>query len=235
LGWRLQLEQSVAYFTQSITSTTAVLHAPGAPTITTPNTGTYTDSQFEYYGKLGYTITPALTVLGAYHYLNVNYGTGSSPSHIGFLGLKYAMPYFAVQADANFSNISNSNVQQYNGQLSIYPLGNLNLYTISRVSVQSGDLQQTIFNQTLGFKVVKKLWMEASAGFGIMDNFLADDALYVYNAIDITKFKAGGTAFFPLNNHANLYLNYTFEQKQDYYLNNNFNQHSITAGLIWKF
>ncbi|MBE9666270.1 hypothetical protein [Mucilaginibacter boryungensis] len=236
LGWQLQLEQSVGYYNQSITSNNPIaIQIPGGPLVNQGGSATYSDSQFEYYGKLGLAVNSNLTVLGAYHYLNTSYGTTTYQNHVGLVGLKYWGYYFAVQADADFSSISNIVTQQYNGQLSIYPLGNLNLYTVSRLSVQSGDVQQTIFNQTLGFKVVNKLWLEANAGFGKMDNYLEADALYVYNSIDVTKFKAGGTAFFPLNKHAVVYLNYAFEQKQDFYLNNNYNQHSITGGFTWKF
>jgi hypothetical protein len=236
LGWKLQLDQSVAYYNQSITSNNPVaVQIPGGPLVNQGGTVTFSDSQFEYYAKLGYSVNSNLILLGAYHYLNTSYGTSSYQNHIGLIGLKYSAPYFALQADANFSSITNTNVQQYNGQLSVYPLGNLNLYTTSRISVQSGDVQQTIFNQTLGFKVIKQLWLETNAGFGKMDNYLEADALYVYNAIDITKFKAGGTAFFPLGGHAVIYLNYTFEKKQDFYLNTNYNQHSITGGFTWKF
>jgi hypothetical protein len=235
LGWHIQLDQSVAYYNQAITSTTAVTSASGAPAIATPITGTYTDSQIEYYAKLGYSLAHNLALLVAYHYLGTSYGTSTYQNHIGLIGLKYSAPYFALQADANLSTISNSNTQQYNGQLTIYPLGNLNLYTISRVSAQNGAIQQTIFTQTLGFKAVKQLWLEASGSFGRLDNFLDADALYVYNSIDITTFRAGASAFYPLGKHAVVFLNYTFEQKQDYYLNNNFNQNSITGGLTWKF
>jgi hypothetical protein len=235
LGWKLQLDQSVAYYNQSITSTENIAPDPATPTITTPVNTTFSNQQFEYYGKLGYTITNRLTLLGAYHYLNTSYGSFGFQSHIGLLGLKYSAPYFSLQADANYSNIINSRISQVNGQVTIYPLGNLNLYTISRVAVQSGDIQQTILNQAVGFKVAKQLWLEASATFGAMNNYLEADALYVYNAIDITKQKAGATIFYTLGKHAVVHLNYTFEQKQDYYLNNDYNQNSITGGLTWKF
>src|SRR5476651_613746 len=201
LGWNLQLDQSVAYYSQAITSTTAVTAAAGAPAIATPVIGTYTDSQIEYYVKLGYTLTDNLVLLGAYHYLGTSYGATTYQNHVGLVGLRYSAPYFSIQADANLSRISNSNTQQYNGQLSLYPLGNLNLYTVSKVSAQSGALQQTIFSQTLGFKAVKQLWLEASGSIGRLDDFLDADALYVYNSIDVTTFKAGGSAYYPLGNH----------------------------------
>lgn len=235
LGWKVQLEQSVAYFSQAITGTYTPTPNAGAPPIAASINSTYTDAQFEYYIKLGYAINSHLTLLGAYHYLNISYGQTGYQNHIGLVGLKYSSPYFTLQGDANFSNISSNNMQQYNGQVTIYPLGNLNLYTTTRASVQSGGARQTIINQTLGFKAAKKLWLEVNAGFGKMDNYLDADALYVYNAIDITKFKAGTTAFFPFGDHAVIYLNYTFEQKQDYYLNTDYNQNSITGGFTWKF
>lgn len=235
LGWKLTLDQSLAFYNQSITSTNAVTSAIGAPGIANANSATFTDSQFEYYGKLGFAVNSRLTVLGAYHYLNTSFGITGYQNHIGLIGLKYALPYVTLQSDANVATISNSNLQQYNGQITFYPMGNLNLYSISRVSAQSGDLHQTIFSQTLGFKVTKPFWLEANGTFGTMDNYLDTDALYVYNAIDITKLKACATSFFQLGQHAIIYINYAFEQKQDYYLNKNFNQNSITGGFTWKF
>jgi hypothetical protein len=235
LGWKVQLDQSVAYYNQTIKATIAVTPTAGAPSIATPVNATFTDSQIEYYAKLNYSIADNLALLGAYHYLGTSYGTSSYQNHVGLIGLRYSAPYFALQADANLGNVTNSKIQQYNGQLSFYPFGNLSLYSISRVSAQSGDFHQTIFTQTLGVKAIKQLWLEASGSFGTLDNFLDADALYVYNSIDVTSFKAGSTAFYSLGVHAVIYINYTFEQKQDHYLNNNFNQNSITGGFTWKF
>jgi tetratricopeptide (TPR) repeat protein len=236
LGWKLQLDQSVAYFSQSITNNT-VVPGNGFPGGGNNNifSNTYTDGQIEYYSKLTFSINKNLLLLGAYHYLNTSYGQTTYQNHIGLVGIKYSAPYFSVQADANATSIVNTNFQQYNGQLTLYPLGNLNLYTISRISAQSGGLSQTIFSQTLGFKVAKPMWLQLSGSFGRQDDYIDADALYVYNAIDVTKLKACATAFYTLGAHVVLYLNYTFEQKDDNYLNNNYNQHSITGGFTWKF
>jgi hypothetical protein len=230
----LQLDQSVAYFSQSITNSTGVTPTTGAPGIANIVKSTYTDGQFEYYARLGFTLSSKLTLLGAYHYLHINYGENNYSANITLIGLKYTAPYFTLQGDINTTDMTNNHVTQFNGQFAVYPFGNQNLYLISRGSFQS-DYSQVIFSQTLGFKVARPFWLQASGSFGKMDNYLEADALYVYNAIDITKFKAGATAFYTLGTHAVVYLNYTFEQKQDYYLNNNYNQNSITGGFTWKF
>ncbi|MFD0749933.1 hypothetical protein ACFQZS_07255 [Mucilaginibacter calamicampi] len=232
LGWRLQADQSLAYYNQSITSTTPTNGT--TPQITPTNT-TFANTQFEYYAKLGYSINCRLTLLGAYHYLNNSFGDVNFQNHVAMAGIKYAAPFFTLQGDANVSSITGARVTQFNVQLSTYPLGNLNFYTASRLSVQTGDIKQNIFTQLLGFKLSKQLWLEASGSFGAMNNYLEADALYVYSAIDVSQWKAGSTAFFALGQHAVLCLNYTFEQKLDYYLNNNYKQNSITGGLIWKF
>jgi tetratricopeptide (TPR) repeat protein len=234
LGWRVQLDEAVGYYNQSITVNSTVTPAGGAPAIANATATTFSDSQLEYYAKLSYSATNNLVLLGAYHYLNTSLGNTSYQNHVGLIGLRFSAPYFTLQADANISSISNTHVQQYNGALTVYPLGNLNLYSTTRVSAQSGAVQQTIVAETLGFKVTKHLWLEASGTFGKLDNYLDADALYVYNAIDVTQTKVGSTAFVPLG-HAIIYLNYTFEQKQDYYLNTNYNQNSITGGFTWKF
>jgi len=232
LGFRIQLDQSVAYFTQSISSNTPVF-IPGSTLAV--NSFTSNDSQLEYYAKLRFAVSNQISLIGAYHYMSTSFASTTNSSNIGLLGVKYSHPYFSLQADVNTAQVINTSFQQYNGELAIYPLGNLNLYTVSRGSVQANGLQQTVFSQTIGFKAAKKLWLEAAAGFGKMDNYLDNDALYVYNAIDITQNRAGGTAFYSFGRHIVAYLNYTYEKKQDYYLNTNYNQNSMTGGFTWKF
>lgn len=226
LGWRLQLDQSVAVFHQAIS----------VAGNTTAQGFSFNNDQFEYYARLGYTLTSNLTLMGAYHYLHTTFGTDSYQNHVELAGLKYAAPYFTLQADANFSRMNNSGLQQYNAELTVYPTGSLNLYTISRLSVQGGYLSSTIFNQRIGFKAFKKCWIEAGANFGRMDNYLEADALYVYNAVDVTTFKAGGTLFYQLGMHLLAYANYAFEDKENHYsTNTTYQQNSISGGLTWKF
>ncbi|PTQ98071.1 hypothetical protein C8P68_103231 [Mucilaginibacter yixingensis] len=226
LGWRLQLDQSVAVYHQAIT-------VAGNNDL---RDFSFNNDQFEYYARLGYTLTSNLTLLGAYHYLHTKFGTDSYQNHVELAGLKYAAPYFTLQADANFSKMSNSGLQQYNGELTVYPTGSLNLYTISRVSVQSGYLSSTIFNQRIGFKAFKRCWLEGSINVGRMDNYLEADALYVYNAVDVTTFKAGGTLYYQLGRHLLAYANYAFEDKENHYNTNaTYQQNSITGGLTWRF
>lgn len=237
LGWHVQMDQSLVYFYQSITipRNNNNDNNTGTVPLVQRADNVIADAQFEYYIKLMASIGSNWNIVSAYHYLNTSYGTDSYNSHVGLLGIRYLNPYFDLQADVNEAKIINKINQQYNATLKVYPLGNLNLYTISRISHQKQDVLQTVFSQTIGFKVVKNFWLEGAATFGKLDNYIDADALYIYNSIDITNFKGGATGFYQLNNHAMIYLNYTFEQKQETNQNISYNQNSITGGFTWKF
>jgi hypothetical protein len=223
LGYRLVLDESFAYFGQDI------YHRFFGNLVNSPI------KQLEYYGKLNYSASNALSFFGGYHYLNTKYSVGSYNNHIGIGGLKYAIGNTILQADANFGCISDTTFQQYNAQLSLYPKGNLNLYFISRASLLHQGVSKFVFSQTIGTKVFRNFWADANVTLGTLNNYLDADALYVYNAIDIATFKTGATVYYQLSGHVLLHLNYAFEQKKDFYKIEEYKQHSVTGGLTWKF
>lgn len=231
LSWRWQLEQSVAYFNQYITGSTVQI--PGAPLLATISSN---DQQLEYYGKVSYSLTENLQLMAAYHYLNTNYQTVTYTGNMGLFGIKYSGVRFTLQGDVNMGSLISKHTNQYNVSLMLYPAGNLNFYTISRGSyIDQNNTGTDVFSQIIGYKLLKNTWAETSGTFGDMNNYNDADGLYIYNAIDPTKLRLGETIFQPIGKHLQLQLNYTYEQKQDDTHSLNYNQHSITAGLLWKF
>ncbi|MDN5285223.1 MAG: hypothetical protein JWR38_1497 [Mucilaginibacter sp.] len=226
LSWRLQLEQSAIFFKQNI-------FRSGYKDIN--QTGS-TDKQFEYFAKATFALNKNINLLGSYHYLYTNYRSNTYNSNLGLFGVKYASRYLDIQGDINFGRLINKSLKQYNTKLDFYPLGNLNLYSISRGSVLNySSKNHLIYNQAIGFKVAKKTWLESSATFGNQDDYQDADGLYVYNSIDPTKFKCGETIFYQVTAHALLELNYIYEKKTDIYRSVNYNQSSVTFGISWKF
>ncbi len=193
-------------------------------------------NQKEYYNKTVVNINKQWQAIGAYHYLYTPFNNFIYNNHIGLIGVKYNSSFFALQADAIFGTMTDSSLQQYNGTLSIYPLGNLNVYSFSTASLSNRN-NQTAFNfkEVLGAKVAKFLWIEGNATFGKFSNFFENDALYVYNAIDKNLFKAGATAYITIGPKLIAQLGYTLEQRELFQSINTFNQHSITGGLSCKF
>jgi hypothetical protein len=227
LSWRLQLDQSFLFFTQRIFRSRF---------IDFKNQTGRTDRQAEYYAKARYLLVKNLTLLGAYHYLHTSYRSNINQSNLGLFGIKYDTRYVDLQGDINFGKLIDKTLKQYDAKLDFYPLGNLNLYTMSRASVLNlSGVNTFIYSQSVGFKVLDKTWLETAATFGNQDDYLDADGLYVYNAIDPTKFKCGENVFYQLGNHALLNLNYFYEKKTDVYRAVSYNQNSVTLGITWKF
>ncbi len=226
LSWRWQLEQSLAYYYQTIFRLSNSKN----------NSIDEADQQKEYYAKLSYAASAHFSILGAYHYVNTNFKTSVDNSNLGFIGARFTAPYFDLQVDMNFGNLDKKPIEQYNGKFTFYPTGNFNFYTISRVSDQHLNASDhIILSQAIGFKLIKNTWLESSVTIGNQDDYLDADGLYIYNAIDKTTFKCGETLFYQLSRHMQLQLNYVYEKKDDSYQSLNYDQNSITLGLIWKF
>ncbi|SEP05794.1 M48 family metallopeptidase [Mucilaginibacter sp. OK283] len=230
LSWRLQLDQSFMFFSQNIFR--SLFDDKDADKYLSGKT----DRQTEYFVRAQFGISPHVNVIGSYHYIYTTYRGSINNSNLGLLGIKYNGRFVDLQADVNFGRLINKTLKQYNTRLNFYPLGNLNLYTTSRASVLNlSGTNSFIYNQALGFKAFNKTWLETSVTFGNQDDYLDADGLYVYNSIDPTKFKCGETVFYQLNTHALLNLNYIYEKKTDIYRSVNYNQNSVTLGIIWKF
>ena len=222
LGYRLQLQQSLAYYTLDV-------NTPLSPT----NRVLYQRlQQPEYYAKFTYAATGNISLIGAYHFLSDKFPNTTLNTNVFLGGVKYSHPYFSIQANASSGNF-NTSYTQYDGILTFYPLGNLNLYSMSRISFGT----QTNFTQVIGAKLMKGVWLEGNSTFGTQNYLFDNDALYVKNDTDPNLFKGGGSLYTLLSPKCMLSINYTLEQRQK--LNNiptnNYFQHSINGGLTWKF
>ena len=225
---KLKLEQSASFYNQKFAFFTRKNLAE-EPVYNT-------NQQLAYYAKLSYPVTASISFIGAYHYLQNNYAGTIYQNHVALVGVKLSKPYYEVQGDADLSKMANANVNQYNLGLTVYPRGNLNLYTVSRLSLQDQLAHKYLmFTQIAGARVSKSTWLEANATLGRLNNYLEADAVYVYNSIDQTLFKTGATAFVSLNKHLLIHVNYAFERKENAYEPYRYSQNSITGGSTWKF
>ncbi len=230
IGWRLQLEQSVAYFNQDIFK----LYDSDDRHYTTSSN--LADQQKEYYAKLSFAVNQNIAIIGSYHYLNTKFDGTTNNNNLGLIGLKYNGTYVDAQADVNFGRLDAKPLEQYNAKLTYYPLGSFNLYAISRASIKELNSDRNfIFDQTLGFKLIKNTWLESSVTLGNLNDYLDADGLYIYNGIDNTTFKCGEAIYYQLNNNVQLRLNYSYEKKSDAYQSLKYDQNSVTVGIVWKF
>jgi len=216
LNYKLNLSTSFSYYNQPIHNDN--ISQPG------------------YYGKLTYTPFKKVSFIGAYHYMRSNLRQLVYQNNASLIGVKYANDGGNLQSDFILSQIGDEKTRQYNLRFLKYISGNLNFYSISRVSlVNVLSDNNLIFQQLFGVKPASKFWLEGVVTLGNQYNYAEADALYIYNGFDKTKFKAGANCYFLLKQHLLLGLSYTFERKSDNIFKFNYLQHSINGGITWNF
>ncbi|TVP98658.1 MAG: hypothetical protein EA359_17970 [Balneolaceae bacterium] len=170
---------------------------------------------------------------------------------VGFISLNRRFDSFNAGITSYAGNLNNATQFQQDVSLSVFPLGNPNLYAASVFSFQSENMtdntwrQKFIFNQTIGVKISQRIWAEASATFGDVLNFMSREGMIVNNDPDITKKQAGFRLYALLTNRMQVRLNTTFYDKESRFTategstglpeNISYSTHSISATVLWNF
>ncbi len=178
-------------------------------------------------------------------------------NYVGFLGLRKSFSLADIEISGSYAKLNNQTLIQPNLSLTLYPLGNLNLYYHTEFSYQIPKGMQNstteyyltdsrfIANNKVGIKL-SKLWLELSATFGEFQNFVEWSGSVIYNDIDITKQKYSANVIVPIKNaKINFYFRYAYSEHEgiaesynkdvNTYKKYTYNNHSIIGGLKWRF
>lgn len=223
LGHKLSVYQSIAFYNQLIQE----------PQLTSVTNNTAIDiRQREYYAKAEMALSGKLALLAGFHYLKTPFNNYVYNNNIGFGGLRYILPYVQLEGLVQVGSIRDSSYTQFDAVLTTYPLGNTKLYTISRASISS----DFAFTQVVGFSPLKRVWLEGHATLGTYYKMLNNDAMYLYDDIDMKKSRVGGGVYVTVGKKMVISANYTHDVKIRYGTANLLiNQQSITGGIQWNF
>jgi len=192
-------------------------------------------NDFQYYLKSELYLSSKLSLINALHYTRTNFDNFSYNSTIIHTGLKLTKPFADYKIEVNAGPLIDSLLTQIAFSSTYYPLGNLNFYGNSRISYQNRtNISQVNYYQMLGVKINSKAWLELHGTFGEINNLVDNEALYIYDALDVGKYRVGASLLLPLSNKFTLLTNYYYEQKKLYLQTTNYNLHSFSIGLSWK-
>lgn len=164
-------------------------------------------------------------------------------NYVASLGISYDYKAFNFYAYGSFSRINSLNQKSAGFSISWFPKGNLDIYSVSSLSVMQSEYwklggssgkgygagngissysKQTdnrlILNQKLGVKLQHKIWLEGSISFGDLDMYSDQNAFIVYNVADKIKQKAGLALICPINPRYELFLRYNRYLRQSSYI-----------------
>ncbi len=223
LGHQLHLENNIALYNQ-------IIQEPLFTAVT--NNTNIQIAQKEFVTKLVYTASEKYQLIAGFHYLHTPFNNFLYRNYIGSAGVKYMMNYVQVQGFFQAGRIRDSTYTQANAVISYFPKGNTNLYLVADLAVS----KEPTLSQTLGFRFNKKISLEGRITGGAYYNLLSNDALYVYDDIDLKKLRIGGSLYYMINKGCTFQCHYAFDRKELYQRTGiYFNQHSITGGIQWNF
>lgn len=224
IGYQLNLYQTYSSFSQS--------------------TDTTQTKQNEYFALIGWNPTAKTNVSLGYHYVGTTVKK-KSDSYIyrgNIIYGKISHKLNRIDISVSGANFNNDwiDTKQLGLHLGIGFSGANNIYLSSafyRILETGSDsitYGRYIFKQTAGILLFQRLWTEASVNFGNLNHFIDSNGMYIYNSLDPTTFRTGLSLFGYVSKPLTVYLNYTFDEKLVVSSNQQYNQHSITGGIIWK-
>jgi hypothetical protein len=107
-----------------------------------------------------------------------------------------------------------------------------------------------IFSQTIGLRILPKVWFEGFITYGDISNTNEKNAFIIYNIPDKIIYKLGANLILPVFKNIELSLRYNLYSKESYYITYNFDEEnnktdfktvytpyknkSIIGGIKWK-
>ncbi len=168
------------------------------------------------------------------------------------IGLDKYFKRVRVGVTAGFSSINEQKQIQGSFLASWFPLGNLNLYTVSALTsynvIPVADSQgRWVFSQEAGFRALPGLWIELRGTFGDMANYAGPRAYFIYNDTGVTTGLYGISLIAPFFDRGiELSLHYSYVESEssfvyyqpETYSGNNIietGHHQLSGGIKWIF
>ena len=217
-------------------------------------------SQQEYFASMDILCWKKLTLLPAVHFLNEKYVdrifSGPLPpvmdtvdvnanSLVFFLGISRNFKLSKFIFSVSLSNLNREKQLQGNLHWVYFPLGNLNLYTITSVSFQKQDsLIRPVYELKIGKRLMPRTWLEGYFDYGKINNFVSDFGATVYNLPDKIVSKWGFNLLYQFNSKMEIDLYFQHMKREDYFTNYispqktrlnyyNYQTNSIIGGIKW--
>lgn len=143
----------------------------------------------------------------------------TSTEYLGGAGISTSGWKIRTGANVSFSNFSNSNQVRGEGYLTWLPLGNINFYLTSggmyQTDINWGNTYQ--FNQEIGFKVLKFLWVESGVIKGNSFLYARNQGSAMNNSFQIPAITVYGNIIILPNKHISIVITPFYTENNIYF------------------
>lgn len=222
--------------------------------------------QNEYYGNIEYAIPSGLSFTAAVHSHWINYENREDyyndslrflmadtvenkiNDYVFSLAARKEFGLFALEVNGTYGQIGHLDPVQAGLFFYTYPFGNLNLYTqTGLIGIWSdAPIDQYLFHQMIGVKLVSNCWFEAETTIGDFRNYSERNAFTIYNLPEKVNYKIEGNLIINVNEHLDFSLRGRYVQRVATYtyfpnyeeasrIDKNYGYFSLFGGLKWTF
>ncbi len=178
--------------------------------------------------------------------LYLGYPIGGSYNNLIAGGeLTYYGIYFKATIGAWHLSVNKTSSAQLASSFTIYPTGNLNLYSTTGVNWISERTSKPVFgSQTVGFRMFNRTWLELSATIGNLAGSVELNGQLLNNQVVESNYRLATLLIFDINPSFRIIARYQYLQNRaslyvidnEHVLNKinyNYNKHIITGGITW--
>ncbi len=149
----------------------------------------------------------------------------------------------------SYSNFGKLSHHQFDFSMLYFPLGNLNLYSLSAYSILQNSISSSdVISEKIGMKLFPRLFCEGMISYGKQSNYINEGTFLTYNTPDPIQL-ISGVDFKIFLKQLQLIVGYRLNQRQGKRIvvsdmnkpdqitisNFDYNIHLITTTLLWKF
>lgn len=195
-----------------------------------------TVDQQEYRLGASYQLRRGWSVHGAFHPLWYTDTLGNHAEQAVAFAISKEWPLLSLTGGIGFADLGGQYFQEYQVEMTLYPLGNTFLYYRAAGMVKDGyetaSLENTYWlSQHLGFRLFENTWLEGQYGFGKAANFYEGMASLVYNLPDPIEQRYGAGLQYWLDGRHLFYLYYFQEHKIFAVESSPYRQYTILGGI----
>ncbi|MDO9258190.1 MAG: hypothetical protein Q7U54_21945 [Bacteroidales bacterium] len=191
--------------------------------------------QVDYLASLNWSLNSHTTLTTAYHYLSTNIEGYKYPGHLLYGSLNTRINRYSYGFNGSFFRYDLGSFFQLGINAGIAVPGKSGLYFNTALNgLIEQKASRLIISQVAGIRVFKSVWAQGLITIGNIQNYTDHGGLYVYNSLDPTVFRTGGSLFWYAGKKITFYGNFLYDTKQIEQTTNTYIQQSFLGGLIWK-
>lgn len=215
LGYHVSLYQSVSNYKQIIDSSSI--------------------KQIDYLASLNWSLNSRTTLTTAYHYLSTSVERYKYPGHLLYGSLNTRINRYSYGFNGSFFRYDQGSFIQLGVNVGVAVPGKSGLYFNTAINgLLEQNASRLILTQVAGIRVYRSVWAQGLITLGNIQNYTDHGGLYVYNSLDPTVFRTGGSLFWYAGKKITFYGNYLYDTKQVEQTTNRYIQQSFLGGIIWK-